>query len=492
MKSLLPFAFLAFLFVPASNGQPPVKDGGPANPREPDPSLWTTKLTISPTPAPKPALKYELLPPARDRSPGNAALGYQRAWVIRPARPKDAKEAQEQNDLLDQWGQLPVEQLSTGKMAAFLQAYDDMLKEVDDAARRGSCDWQTEKLKAQDISRILPSVQGHRELQHILSLKCRMELGEKKFPEAFRTLQTGFQLGKHVGEGSTLIESLVGLSLTAVMIGRAEDWIGRPDAPNLYWSFTTLPRPFINPRPGLDGETRFQELYLPSLKDLERGPVSEEVASNAVANWMKSLAGGTPGELGGLESLAQNVTVAAMMAAQGPGAKKDLLARGLAKKDVDAMPTTQAVLLRNVYGHRDLWDEQVKLFGLPAYQARPEVEKIEQQIKTTKAAAKNDPFLTMMTLIYPAVQKVYFSHARLERRFALIRALEAVRLQIAFDGKVPATLANVTIVPVPDDPFTGKPFEYTAKEGGFTLTAPRLKADQPNAGEHVYEVTVRK
>jgi hypothetical protein len=491
MYRTLAFTFLVFPVAANSHAQPPVKDAPPgAVGREPDPALWTTKLSITPTAAPKPLLKYELLPSARDRSLGNAAVGYQRAIILRPEWPRDPKKSQEQNDQLDQWAALPVEQLPTAKMEAFLTAYRDLLAEVDEAARRKTCDWQTEKLKAEEISRILPSVQGHRELQRVLSLKARMELGEKKFPEALRTLQTGFQMSKHVGEGSTLIEFLVGQAMASVMIGRVDDWVGRADSPNLYWSFTTLPKPLLNPRNALDGEARFQDAFLPGLKELERGPVSEEFAANTLTGWCKALSGSDPT---GLEDLASNFGVAAMAAVQGPAAKKDLLARGLAKKDVDAMPAAQAVLLRSVYRHRELWDEQVKCFSLPVHKGLAEMERIEQQVKKARAGAKDDALFAVMALLYPAVQKVHFAHARFERRVALVRALEAVRLQVAADaGAVPKALADVTAVPVPDDPFTGKPFEYTTTDGGFKLVAPPLPNYGRNMGEHIYDVTVRK
>lgn len=37
---------------------------------------WTTKVVLHPAAAPSPALKYQLLPPLRDRHPGNAAIQY--------------------------------------------------------------------------------------------------------------------------------------------------------------------------------------------------------------------------------------------------------------------------------------------------------------------------------------------------------------------------------------------------------------------------------
>ncbi len=484
---------LLFFAFATSHGQNRDKDAPNRPAAEPDPALWTTKLAVSATPAPKPLLKYEFLPHPRDRATGNAAVGYQRAVIVRPEWPRDPKKSQEQHELLDGWSATPVEQLPTGKIEAFLFGYRDLLAELDDAARRTTCDWQTERMKAEDITRLLPSVQGNRETQRIISLKARMELGEKKFPDAMRSIQTGFQMAKHVGEGSTLIEFLVGQSMASTMIGRVDDWIGRADSPNLYWAFTSLPKPFLNPRFALDGEVRFQEGFLPALKEMERGPVSEDVATTTLANWCKNLSGATAGELGGLENLAANVGVAAMAGVQGPGAKKELLARGLAKKDVDAMPAAQAVLLRSVYKHRDIWDDQVKCFSLPTHKAFAELERIDRQAKKARAEAKDDALFAVMTLLYPAVQKVHFAQARFERRVALIRALEAVRLQIAADGgAIPVSLDAVTAVAVPEDPFFAKPFEYSATEAGFKLVAPPLPGYGRNMGEHVYDVTVRK
>src|SRR5262249_14762711 len=45
------------------------------------PPVPPVKLTLRPAPAPVPALKYQLLPELRDRTPGNAAVLYYRAFT---------------------------------------------------------------------------------------------------------------------------------------------------------------------------------------------------------------------------------------------------------------------------------------------------------------------------------------------------------------------------------------------------------------------------
>ena len=60
----------------------------------------------------------------------------------------------------------------------------------------------------------------------------------------------------------------------------------------------------------------------------------------------------------------------------------------------------------------------------------------------------------------PAVATVRRAQGRLEQRIALLRHVEALRLYAAgHKGAWPASLSAIP-VPLPDDPFTGKPFRY--------------------------------
>ena len=118
-----------------------------------------------------------------------------------------------------------------------------------------------------------------------------------------------------------MIQMLVGLSLSAVMVGRAEDLIRQPGSPNLYWALTALPRPFIDPRPALDGETEFLTSIIPGLRELEKGPVPEEQALRALEAAVREMGrAAEPGgdEASGLGKVADAVGQAAVVAFQGP------------------------------------------------------------------------------------------------------------------------------------------------------------------------------
>src|SRR5262249_59185440 len=95
--------------------------------------------------------------------------------------------------------------------------------------------------------------------------------------------------------------------------------------------------------------------------------------------------------------------------------------------------------------------------------------------------------------LVPALHKVRRAQGRLEQRIALLRHVEAVRMYAAANGaNPPAKLADCA-VPLPDDPFTGKPFRYEASGDSFHLRGapPRGSEKIPAFNVH-YHVTLRK
>src|ERR671933_203637 len=91
----------------------------------------------------------------------------------------------------------------------------------------------------------------------------------------------------------------------------------------------------------------------------------------------------------------------------------------------------------------------MKLMNLPAWQ----IEARAEQLQPPKDKSLFDDFV-------PAIHRVRRAQARLDQRLALLRHVEALRLYAAeHDGRLPQKLGDVP-VPLPPDPFTGKPFRY--------------------------------
>lgn len=463
-----------------------------AQPEPPPPK----KLTVSPAAEPRPARKFEFLPPLSRRTPGNAALSYNRAFSARPSWPADPMKSREQDKKVEQWWNAPVDQLPAKDVREFLAAYSRVFEEVERAATRESCDWEmTERLRTSGIGTVIDEVQPSREVTRVLALRIKLELAENRFQDAARSLQTGFQMTRHVGEAPTLIQMLVGLALSAIYLERVEEMIARPGSPNLYWALTGLPRPFINPRAPFEGEEMVFETMFPGFEKLNRGPLSNEEAYRIVDETLGRLQPLTKDEPGGsAAAFIGKLGLAGYVAFNSAAAKKELVDRGRAPKDVDAMAPAQAVMLNSLERYREVRDEQWKWVGLPYPEAAPGLAKATGRLKEARTKHPNDIFLTMFGLLLPATEKVFVASVRVERRFAALRAIEAVRMHAAANGgRPPASLDAITLVPVPLDPFTGKPFAYAAKDGGFTLTGPTPPGEQPNLNNTLgYEVTLRK
>ena len=90
----------------------------------------------------------------------------------------------------------------------------------------------------------------------------------------------------------------------------------------------------------------------------------------------------------------------------------------------------------------------------------------------TEIAAANE---VMDTFVGVKPLGHFLGISRFERRVAALSVVEAVRHYAAtHDGKAPASLEVLTETPAPDDPFTGKPFEYKVDAEGFQVSAPGI------------------
>jgi hypothetical protein len=78
-------------------------------------------------------------------------------------------------------------------------------------------------------------------------------------------------------------------------------------------------------------------------------------------------------------------------------------------------------------------------------------------------------------VLLPAIGAVHQAAARSQRAIAVLRLIEALRIYgAAHEGRLPETLNDLTEVPVPIDPFTGKPFEYRREGDRAIIEGPPM------------------
>ncbi len=405
------------------------------------------RLTVQAMPAPKPALRYLLLPELREMHPGNPIPNYLKV-------------------LFD-------EDLSAGDSSLSPAA----LRMVDWAARLDKPDWEIlPKLKTDGIGLLIPDVQKMRALANSLQVRFRAEVARGQVDDALRTAKTMFALSRHMGEHSTLIGDLVGIAICFVAIDPLDELLQQPGCPNLYWALTNLPHPMISLEKGMEGErilisSEFHEMHddapmtrgeiaalvkhLDKILELERQP------KRSVRAWLN-----------------RHRTDKAWVLA----ARQRLVDLGFREDKLARFPVDQILLLDEERKYEVERDEIMKFMSFPAWQ----VEALHKGLKKPTQPSLFGAFT-------PALLKVKNAQDRLEQRLAILRNVEALRLYAAeHKGRLPEHLTDVT-VPLSVDPFTGKPFRYWLD--GATA---HLRGSPPHGFENVdvynihYEITIQK
>jgi hypothetical protein len=400
--------------------------------------------------APKPALRYLLLPDLKEMTPGNPIPNYLRC-------------------LLDY--DLYSDTETFGRVA---------LRGADRAARMDKPDWQILlRVKTDGYGLLLPDLQKMRALASALQERCRAEVAQHRIDDAIETAKTIFAMSRHMSEHPTLIGDLVGIAIAFVAINPLEDLLEQPGCPNLYWALTNLPNPLVPLDKGMEAErilllSEFRELsdttpmtadqikkvitHIDKLRQIEIKPGKEVMGTRA---WLDA-----------------RINDEELLRA----ARRRLVEVGLPEERLLRFPADQVFLLdeRREYDVRR--DEVVKLMNLPTWQ----IEALGAYKKPVRMPA-------LFEFLVPAIHKVRRAQGRLEQRIALLRHVEALRVYAAeHAGKVPQKLSDFSL-PLPNDPFTGKPFQYKVEGNTVHLRGSPPPGEEKNPGYNVrYELILHK
>jgi len=461
-------ALAAALMLSALAGRVAAAQAPPKPPR-PSEAEKTVKLVLHPAPEPRPALKYQLLPPFPDRRPGNAAVWWNRLPAEQNRYFSDLYKEGGVWEKVEKWMEVPVGDPKEKELRAKARGFENerLFADMARAARFETCDWQLPIREGGFMTLLLPEMQQARSYGRLLSAKARLEIAEGKYDQAVRTLQTGFALSRHVASGPTLIHALVGTAIAGLMCARVEEFVQQPDAPNFYWALSALPRPLVDFRPGFEAEQHALYLTFPDLQDLDKRNLSPDGWRELLMKTAASLRGLVGGRAGPDDSAA----VAAALALQGyPRAKRYLIERGRSAAEVEAMPVAQVILLYTVRLYDELRDEQFKWLFLPYTEACTGLERADRSLKQAVAAQRE--IIPFAAMLLPAVGAAKNAEARMQWNLALLRIFEAMRLYAAaHDGRWPDRLGDIADVPIPVNPYDNKPFGYQREGDRAVLTS---------------------
>ncbi len=191
--------------------------------------LPPVKLTLYPAKASESGQKYQLLPKAEELIDADAAPLYEKAVASLPAELN--------TDQINQWRKTPLDQLPLKQVQTTLQQFKPTLQLLEQAARCERCDWTYEALQ---------NLTQYRNIAFILTLQIHSEIAQGRYDSAIDTIQTGYALAKNLRKEPMLVPGLVAVAISAVISQQIDQFVQRPDAPNLYQALQDLPQPFID------------------------------------------------------------------------------------------------------------------------------------------------------------------------------------------------------------------------------------------------------
>jgi hypothetical protein len=252
----------------------------------------------------------------------------------------------------------------------------------------------------------------------------------------------GARLGQQVAE--LALESLT-------------EMIQQPNCPNLYWALTDLPAPLVDLRKGAQGDRVVADTELRALRadaTLPDADVEELVSRvSGRAGFAREQAAKPP------RNVRAELTARAKDTEAVRAARQRLTDAGITK--ADGFSAMHVILLDEKRSFEDLRDDELKQLGLKLWESGLKGEKPKSE--------------GLFADLLPGIVEARRAQGRLEQRAALLRHVEALRMYAAANaGKLPAKSSDAG-VPLPSDPFTGKPFGYEVKDGVATLSASGIR-----------------
>jgi hypothetical protein len=428
---------------------------------------------VSPAPAPKPALRYLLLPELKEMNPGNPCAAYLKCFMGQQKFFFDKETVQRRNALLA----MPLAALPAQELLTY---GEEALSQADWAARLDAPDWQMLlKARTEGVAVVLADLQQLGSLARTLKVRFRAEVALGRFDAAIRTAKTMFALARHHGAHPTLAGSLMGIPIADDAIGTLEEMLGQPGCPNLFWALANLPSPLVPQDRGVEGE-RLLVVWL--FRDLDdSAPMSGDQLKKFIAFVDLLLGSGKPpepakGVRAWLDARTKDEEVLR-------AARRRLAEYGQPEERLRRFPADQVLLLDEQREYEVRRDDIFKLMNLPGWQALGLAAAIKP---VDNSALFGRPLLE-------GLLGTLWGLPRLGQRIALLQHVEALRLYAAdHDGTLPAALSEIAL-PLPVDPFTGKPFRYERQGVTAHLRGGPLPVEEKDPRYHLhYEVTVRK
>lgn len=441
------------------------------------------RMTVTPAGEPSPAFKYRLSLRPHELVPGNSVAHYMRAFPEGGIERTWKRVRDEFGEEADNWygTDMPISQLPLDKVREAAMLFQGL---IDNHLRPGTkcreTDWGVSFVDVSGpeiISFLLPEIQAMRSIGRAVALRTRLPIAERRYDDAIELLRMNYRLGRDVGEQPILVSNLVGIAICGITNTGTIDLIAAPNSPNLYWALSELPRPMISLRDSM----RLELAIGPRMFELLDSPEEKE---RTPAEWNAILARD-------IRSLAESgLHIAPPNRADAPAvrfapllvglvgyshAKDRLIEWGYDKDEVEAMAVGQVMAIYSARVYQTAADELEKTIYVDFESGKRLGREANERVSNLRWGSNSvdQEFLPIAQLLLPAVQAAYPAQYRVERDIDALRVIEALRMHAAEnDCQWPASLEEVTCVPVPKNPATEEPFEYYLEGDTAVLVLP--------------------
>ncbi|MGN6370363.1 MAG: hypothetical protein ACTHN5_19080 [Phycisphaerae bacterium] len=447
------------------------------------------KLRVSGSAMKKPDLAWALLPEPEEIYEGNAAMKYGMATTMYAQDRVNGKSLGDQDEAVEKLLEAPLGEMDVAAAEKLLQPLTGAFRILHDGARRETCTWEL-NLRKDAMFTLLPYLSPMRGLARRLALAARVDIKRHDWAGAQDKLKTGYAMARHLAQGQTLIEALVGAAIAGQMNKCVEDWVQEPGSPNLFWPLATLPTPLTPAVSGVGHERSFIYFDLPAWKALERGEGTPELLSGMAEHFMGLAVAGfgrsgaeEPGKRGAFEDPRLVATGLAIL--EYPQAKGFLMERGASREEVEKRSVASVVGEYFTRAYDEPADDMYKWALLPPEEGLQGLAKANQAV----AGVPEDSVPHVLVRVFlPALGRAAINCAKPDRQVGILRIVEGVRDYAAREGKLPGSLEELGL-PVGKDVMTGEGFGYS-REGKTVVVTGGAPAGMGAAEGGRWEITL--
>jgi hypothetical protein len=423
----------------------------------------------------RPLMKYRLFPAEYDLRAGNAA-----PILVRFPWEQTAYFSQVV-PTFDEYLKLPLDHSKLRNAGDVFNPH--FYSELKRAAYRRTAEWEYPIGEKPLANILLPDIQGARSIVgRGLSVWIRHKISRGKLAEAREGILVGLAVSRHYGRTPFVITQLVCIAVDSMMLSRLEELLSQPDSPNLYWALTALPRPLVDLRPSIELEQRFLQMTVPGLENLAELRTEEEWTERAHAVIGLFL---EPGGASDRTKISSQM-ILERLAKRGRAELPGWIEGGTAR--VTAMSDSEAGLRWFLHAHEEQSQEVAAFMSLEPPAAIPRLEALQQRLAEFRAEWGVPNLFVLESSL-----RTYVRAHGLQRQIDALRVVEAIRnYGASHESHVPESVEKIIDTPIPEDPFTGKPFGYAVTAGTATLSAPGIPVEGTELGGIRYRVKMRK